>query len=124
MFVAKDSRVFGIQEALINTNEFEWRPFECRGLDFCGNGYYGLKIFPGEFVVFLAPKYDGEATLDMRVRLQIGETIYFSNSYKGKMSPKQFLVKEGFRVEQFLKFNRANAIETHFLGAIPIGYDN
>ncbi|MBK6839003.1 MAG: hypothetical protein IPG90_12750 [Bacteroidetes bacterium] len=55
VMIGKDSYVFAIQEAL-DTNH-DWRPIEGSGFEFCGNGYWGLKIYPKEFLTFLIPKY-------------------------------------------------------------------
>lgn len=122
MFVAKDSYVFGIQEAINDTRYHSWLPIECKPLFFCGNGYCGLMVQPGEFVMFLAPKYEGEEKHDMRIRLQIGENLYFSPTYKGTMNPKQFEIK-GADLKYQLNEQPANTIQWRFYGAFPLGYE-
>lgn len=125
LFIGKDSYVFGIQEA-IDTSKWvsgEWRPIESRGNDFCGNGYFGLKIHPGEFVMFLVPKYEGSEKQTMRVRLQIGESIYISHSYEGTFNLKQFDVKKESWIYDRLQVDKSSTIQWMFYGATPKGFD-
>lgn len=92
LFTGKDGHAFAIQEAL-DTSLYrwgQWEPIERRGMDFCGNGYWGLKVQPGEFVMFLARKYKGIDTTLLRLRVQIGEHIYISKPYTGVFNNKQF----------------------------------
>lgn len=125
VFTAKDSYVFGVQEA-IDTSEWhlgEWRPIESKGFDFCGNGNWGLKIHPGEFIIFLVPKYDGKEKQLMRIRLQIGESIYLSKSYEGTFNRKQFNIEKKSWMDNSLKVDKASTINGLFYGAKPKGYD-
>lgn len=123
VFTAKDSYVFGVQEA-IDTSEWHlWRPIESRGSDFCGNGYWGLKIHPREFIMFLVPKYDGKEKQRMRIRLQIGESIYISQSYEGTFNRKQFEIKKKSWMDNTLKEDKASMIKGLFYGGTPKGYD-
>ncbi|HAD13931.1 MAG TPA: hypothetical protein DCF33_16015 [Saprospirales bacterium] len=124
VFIGKDSYVFGLQEAIDTSRWDEWRPIESKGFDFCGNGYFELKVHPGEFVMFLVPKYEGGEKQLMKVRLQVGESIYFSQSYEGTFNRKQFITKKDTWAYDRLKENKASAIQWIFYGATPKGYDD
>lgn len=123
VFIGKDNYVFGLQEASDTKNYDLWRPIESRGFDFCGNGYYGLKIHPGEFVMFLVPKYAGKEKGLMRIRLLIGESIYLSQSFVGTFNRKQFNIKKDSWAYERLKEDKSLAIQRLFYGSIPKGYD-
>jgi len=124
IFFAKDRHVFAIQEAIDTTEGWgQWRPIEAKGFDFCGNGYFGIKIHPGEFVMFLVPKYQGEGKNLMRIRLQIGETIYISRSYEGTFSTRQFDIAKASRFYRYLNDEKNRIPYSSFYGAVPKGYD-
>ena len=92
MFIGKDSHGFGIQEA--ENGIFSWNPIECQMYDFCGNGYFGVKVYPHEYVVLLFPKYAGNYKTNMRVRVVIGDNIYVSQPFEGLINRKQFHLKD------------------------------
>jgi hypothetical protein len=92
IFVAKDSYVFAIQEAVDTSSYNSWYAIEARGFDFCGNGYFRRKLMPKEFIVFLMPKYSGTDTTYLRTRIKNGESVIISKPYKGTFNPKQFAV--------------------------------
>jgi hypothetical protein len=119
--LGKDGHVFAIQEAL-DSNRF-WRPIEARGYDFCGNGYFGLTIHPREFVTFLMPKYKGEYETKLRVRLQIGEYIYVSLPFDGKINYNQFYLENEGRYQNDLVENKTETILYYFYGAVPLEVD-
>jgi hypothetical protein len=123
VFIGKDSYVFGLQEAVDTSYYDTWRPIESKGFDFCGNGYFGLKVHPGEFVVFLVPKYEGDEKQPMRIRLKVGESIYLSQSYEGVFNRKQFNIKKDTWSHRMLKEDKVSAIQWLFYGAIPKGYE-
>lgn len=123
VFTGKDNYVLGLQEAVDSSQYYKWRPIECRGFDFCGNGYFGLKIHPGEFVMFLAPKYNGKEKNLMRIRLKIGESIYLSKSFFGTFNHKQFDLNKGSWAYYRLLEDKASTIQWMFFGATPKGYD-
>ena len=83
IFVAKDDYVFAIQEALDTSSYNRWYAIEERGFDFCGNGYFRLKLMPKDFVAFLMPKYSGADNTFFRTRIQNGESLIISKPYKG-----------------------------------------
>lgn len=119
VFIGKDSYVFAIQEAL-DSNQ-NWRPIEGRGFDFCGNGYWGLKIHPNEFLTFLMPKYEGSYKTKIRVRIKIGDIIYVSKPFEGTINEKQFYLdkKNDYHYGR-LRENKASAIQYLFYGAEPL----
>ncbi len=119
MFIGKDRYVFAIQEAL-DTNR-RWRPIEGRGFDFCGNGYWGLKIHPKEFLTFLMPKYEGNYKTKIRVRVKIGEIVYVSKPFEGTIDEKQFYLdkKAGYHYRLLVE-NRVSTIQHYFYGAEPL----
>ncbi|MBK9525698.1 MAG: hypothetical protein IPO39_13415 [Bacteroidetes bacterium] len=119
VMIGKDSYVFAIQEAL-DTNH-DWRPIEGRGFEFCGNGYWGLKIYPKEFLTFLMPKYQGNYKTKIRVRIKIGDIIYVSKPFEGTINEKQFYhnKKDDYHYKRLLE-NRASAIQHLFYGAEPL----
>lgn len=124
VFIGKDSHVFGIQEAIDRTDGWNhWHPIEGEGFDFCGNGYFGLKVHPGEFVMFLVPKYQGEERDLMRIRLEIGESLYISRSYEGTFSVRQFNIPKTLRYHRYLSDPKNRLPYSSFYGAIPKGYD-
>lgn len=118
-FIGKDSYAFGIQEAVDTSDYDRWRPIEGRGFDFCGNGYFGMKVHPGEFIMILAPKYQGNDTGLMRIRLKIGESVYLSNSFEGRFSQRQFEAKKGTFIYDILKKNDPGTVQWGFYGGIP-----
>jgi hypothetical protein len=91
LLLAKDSWVFAIQEAMY---DYSWKPIEMDGFDFCGNGGWGLKIHPNEFVMFVMKKYSGSYKTQLRTKLRIGETLYISKPYEGYIDTIQFLPKQ------------------------------
>jgi hypothetical protein len=118
-FIAKDNYAFGIQEAADTSNYDDWRPIEGRGFDFCGNGYFGLKVHPGEFIMLLVPKYKGTEKGLMRIRLKIGESIYLSNSFEGMFNRRQFETKKGTFLYDVVKRNDPTGMQRIFYGGIP-----
>lgn len=106
LFIAKDSYVFAIQEAVDTSDYNSWYAIEARGFDFCGNGYFRRKVMPKEFIVFLVPKYSGTDTTYLRIRIQIGESVIISKPYKGSFDKKQFkMTKENIWAKDFKKLD-------------------
>jgi hypothetical protein len=123
VFIAKDRHVFAIQEAVDKTDWEKWYPIEAEGPDFCGNGYFGVKVHPGEFIVFLVPKYQGEEKNRMRIRLQVGEGLYISKPYEGTFSAKQFNIPKESYLYKRLKDPKNDFRYWRFYQAIPKGFD-
>lgn len=120
VFIAKDSYVFGIIEA-VDTAHNSWSPITHLGPDFCGNGYFGLKVHPGEFVMFLIPKFTGEQG-SMRIRLMIGESLYVSSFFPGSFNPGQFYIKKNAWLHRQMKEDKHATISWEFFGAVPKEY--
>ncbi|KAA2239256.1 hypothetical protein F0L74_23910 [Chitinophaga agrisoli] len=120
VFYGKDNYAFGIQEAIYR-EDWSWRPIEGKSFDFCGNGHFGLKVHPGEFVLLLALKYQGEDKNMMRVRLEIGESLYISRSYEGTFSSNQFKLSPRFL--RYLKDPGTGLSPWHFCGSVPVELD-
>lgn len=118
ILIGKDDRIFAIQEA--KDEKGIWRPIESRGTDFCGVGYWGLKIQAREFGVFLLSKYKGDFVTDIRARVKVGKNIYTSNSFIGNINRKQFLLKS---LDAETKRNSGNDINQFFFGSIPLQLD-
>jgi hypothetical protein len=119
LFIGKDGHIFAIQEAL--DEEGYWRPIEGRGFDFCGNGYWGLKIHSDEFITVLFPKYEGDFKTKLRVRIKNDDMIYVSLPFDGVINKNQFILdKERDYHYRKLIENRAGAIQYLFYGAQPL----
>ncbi|TWV99141.1 hypothetical protein [Chitinophaga pinensis] len=89
-FFGKDRHAWGVQEAKDTADYASWYAIECPTFDFCGNGSFGVKVQPGEFIVLLVPRYKGSQTGSMRVRLQVDNTTYVSLRYEGEYHQEQF----------------------------------
>jgi hypothetical protein len=118
-FPGKDSYAFGIQEA-VDTNGI-WRPIEGRGFDFCGNGYWNLRVGPNESLVLLAPKYKGNYSTKLRVRIKIGTMIYVSKGFDGYINYNQFLLEKDSHFADCLKEDKTATIQDIFYGSNPLG---
>lgn len=117
LFIGKDSKVFGVQEVL-DSETSQWVPIEYKGFDFCGNGYFGMKIHPGEFALLLVPKYSGNEKNLMRVRINIGETIYISQPFVGKYNRSQTSTSKDSWISNITR-NYPLSNSGQFYGAIP-----
>jgi hypothetical protein len=118
-----NNSVFGIQEAIDTSQSDEWRPIESVPFGFNHGTYFGLKVLPEEFLLFLVPKYDGDQKEKMRIRLKVNEIIYLSPPYIGKFNFKQFDLKEGTHAYDGMINFRASTINYDFYGGLPKGYD-
>ncbi len=123
LFVGKDSYAFGIQEATDTSHYRRWHPIECRGFDFCGNGYFKRKIEPKEFIMVLFPKYAGNEITHLRVRLKIAENIFISKPFIGRINKKQFDLKKDSWEFSYLKKTKGIGYDGIFYGAIPKNLD-
>jgi hypothetical protein len=125
LFVGKDSYVFAIQEAL---DEYgHWWPIEGRAFDFCGNGYWGLKINPNEFLTVLFPKYEGDFKTKIRVRIKNQDIIYVSKPFDGIINKSQFILEKENDYDLLyssLVENKASAIENLFYNSEPLEFSD
>jgi hypothetical protein len=119
VFYGKDSYVFGIQEAVDKGKYGEWRPIEGRGFDFCGNGHWGLIVHPNEFVLVLMRKYEGDYETKMRVRFEVGDNIFVSRPFNGRINESQFSIRDSSYLEQRLQETDGKAATWLFYGAVP-----
>ena len=119
VFYGKDSYVFGIQEAVDKSKYGEWRPIEGRGFDFCGNGHWGLIIHPQEFILVLMRKYEGDYATNMRVRFEVGDNIFVSRPFNGRINESQFSIQDSSYLKQRLRETDGKAATWLFYGAVP-----
>jgi hypothetical protein len=119
VFYGKDSYIFGIQEAVDKEKYREWRPIEGRGFDFCGNGRWGLIVHPQEFILVLMRKYKGDYETEMRVRFEVGENIFVSRPFKGRINESQFSIQDSSYLKRRLQETDGKAASWLFYGAIP-----
>ena len=117
IFLGKDSYVFGVQEARLKYKYSEFNPIEVRGFDFCGNGTWGLKVEPNEFVLVLMSKYDGDYETALRARFKMGECIYVSKPFLGKIDTNQFHLPDSSYIIDELQKTHGKAAEWLFYGA-------
>lgn len=82
--------VFGVQEAINDTEKEDWKPIEVMGFDFCGNGRWGLVVHPKEFIVVLMRKYSGDYETEIRTKFKIGNTFFVSEPFQGEINESQF----------------------------------
>ena len=100
-----------------------WRPMESSIRLNCINSNWNVRIQPGEFVLFLLPKYFGTTTTALRVRMKNGPNIIVSKSFLGLVNPKQLKVEKGSWQDRYLKTGYLMAIDDLFYGATPKGYE-
>lgn len=117
MFLAKDGHAFGKQEALSKEGYWNWNPIEARGMDFCGNGRWGLTVHPGEFILVLMRKYEGSYETEMRVRFSVGSNVLVSKPFKGIINEQQFNIKDSSYIKEILIETNGCASYGLFYGA-------
>lgn len=113
----KDGYLFAIQEALLKETG-EWHPIESKGADFCGNGYWGLIIHPGEFALGLLKKYKGNYKTKLRIRLKMGSDIFISSAYDGIINKEQFSIKDTF-TKNIMQETNGKIAQSLFYGGMP-----
>lgn len=123
LFIGKDSYVFAIQEAVDTSEYSSWYAIEGRGVDFCGNGYFRRKIEPGEFIMFLFPKYSGLEKTLLRVRINVGNGLMISKPFEGEINRNQFRIKNGSWYHDQLAKSKEAASNWMFYGAAIKGID-
>ena len=120
-FIFKRNAVYAIQEAmdLDNVHTDAWWPIEYNKLTESKQGLCALKVYPGEFVLFIVPRYMGPVLTKLRVRLQNGDNIIVSNSFDGHFYPTQYLSDPEAPVHGIIERNDIMAIRSMFLGTMP-----
>jgi hypothetical protein len=84
-----------IQEA--KDKNGNWRPIEYLTYGWCGNGHGDFLIPPDSYYIIAACKYSGDFKTELRVRMQKGDKVYYSNSYKGQINLSQLEMSEKLR---------------------------
>lgn len=85
----QDGSLMMIQEAL-NANG-RWSPIEYWVRSRCGNSYFAfLNLKPGQQVMIPIKKYQGSFKTKMRLKLQTGNEIFYSDTFEGSVEPSQF----------------------------------
>lgn len=122
VILAKNGHLFGIQEALDKYGV--WRPIEFKRHEFCGNGRYGVKLYPNEYALLAFPKYQGNFKTKLRVRIKNGDNIYVSQPYDGTINERQFYLEKDEYLRKELLKHKARIIESNFYGAWPMEAHN
>jgi hypothetical protein len=74
----------------------KWFAFEC------GNGDFAVDIQPDEFLVVLFPESSGEFNTKLRLKIPIGNQIYYTTPFKGSIKASQFLfAKNDYKLDGF-----------------------
>ena len=122
IFRGKDTHVDGLQEA--RNKEFMgcWHPIEHKGFDICGNGVWWTMLHPGELIILLLTKYEGDTEAPMRVRILNQGNVYLSQPFLGTIHSGQFRfcnqdIFSGEGIDQY-------DIKCTFFGAIPFELDS
>jgi len=119
VFFGKGQHGYAIQEALDTSDYSQWHAIESVNWDFCGNGRFGKKINPGEFLMFILPKYAGPLQTSLRLRFKIGQSIFISRSFIANIDSKQFKIDKNDWIERRLKETNGFASNWLFFGGTP-----
>lgn len=119
VFFGKDGHGYAIQEALDTSNNILWYPIESQGYDFCGNGRFRKKINPGEYLIFLMPRYSGPLSTSLRIRFQIGPNTIISRSFPGLIDPHLFKIDKESWIHRRLEESKGASCSWLFFGGIP-----
>ncbi len=84
-----------IQEA--KDKNGNWRPIEYLTYGWCGNAHGDFLMLPDSYYIIAACKYSGDFDTELRIRLQKGDKIYYSNTYKGQINFSQFEMSDKLR---------------------------
>ena len=120
-FDGKDFHSFGIQEAIDSSYYKEnppWYPISSKGVPWCGSGNWNLKLNPKEYIITLMPIFKGNTKTLLRSRIQINNSIFVSEPYKGSINLEQFISKDTFLFNLKDK-NKIIRYQNSFLGATP-----
>jgi hypothetical protein len=89
---AQDGRVKLIQQAQNEKNE--WQDIENFINSWCGNSYHSIQILPKFHQIYTAPVTKGDFKTSFRFRLELRDTMIYSNKYLGTINKGQFLNPE------------------------------
>ncbi|WP_107037138.1 hypothetical protein [Brumimicrobium mesophilum] len=85
----QDGSLLMIQEAM--NEKGRWSPIEYWVTSGCGNSYFrSLNLEPGHQVMIPIKKYHGSLKTKMRLKLQTGKEIIYSEIFEGSVEPRQF----------------------------------
>lgn len=84
----QDGSLLMIQEAM-NEKE-EWVPIEYWVVSGCGNSYRTLNLKPGQQVMIPIKKYQGSFKTKIRLKLQTGKEVFYSQTFEGAIELTQF----------------------------------
>ena len=85
----QDGSVMMIQEAQDSAGT--WTPIEHWQYSGCGNSYFDpLRIEPKHYVMIPIKKYQGDFNTDIRLKLMLGDQIFYSDSFQGSVDKNQF----------------------------------
>lgn len=85
----QDGSLLMIQEAM--NEKGRWSPIEYWVTSGCGNSYFrSLNLEPGQQVMIPIKNYHGSLKTKMRLKLQTGKEIIYSEIFEGSVEPRQF----------------------------------
>lgn len=85
----QDGMIPMIQEAKDKSGE--WMPIEFWLYSWCGNSYGSYDIPSNYCAITKIPIYSGEYKTELRVKVKINSTIYYSKPFKGSVNLSQFV---------------------------------
>ncbi|BDD09489.1 hypothetical protein FUAX_19210 [Fulvitalea axinellae] len=88
-----------------------WRPIEYWLNSKCGNSYWHQSLAPGEFAIVGMNRYTEGNETELRIRLDIGDSVLFSAPFWGKVKACQFKMSE----EDLDVYGRGNVKKFLFL---------
>ena len=91
-FPIQDESIIAILEAK-DHNE-EWKPIQFWPISRCGNSFYSIYINPGQTLLITVENVFGKTPTELRIRLHGNDTIYVSNTFKGKIDPSNFIIPD------------------------------
>ncbi|MFC0878988.1 hypothetical protein ACE01N_20505 [Saccharicrinis sp. FJH2] len=95
----QDGRVIMIQEA--KNEKGEWKPIEYWEYSACGNSYGTVMLLPKNFALIKGIKYSGSFETELRFKMRNGNTVLYSDNFKGNINKSQFDLPTDY-IEKFL----------------------
>lgn len=90
----QDGSLIMIQEA--QDADGEWKPIEYWVWSGCGNSYFSpLELMPGECVYIPIRRYQGEMHTKIRLKMDTGKGIFYSEPFESTISKAQFEKETG-----------------------------
>ena len=124
-FHLQNSIMLAIHEAIDNDDDnplTTWSPIEHRPPMNCTRSDKYIKVLPGEFLMFMMPKYHGHHVTMLRVRIRNGDNTMVSQPFPGNIDQNQFLFKAGDDVNKSIDY-WPGYLDWFFYGAVPKGFD-